>query len=794
MPDRRDPPPTDEGWYTLHEFRTIDWDAWREAPERERERALDEAIDFLQSALAVEDADEGASAIYSILGHKADFLLLHMRPSTAHTGALERRFEQTDFARFTERTTSFVSVTEASGYSERARDYFTGDLDEDSGLYNYIQTRLKPDIPDATHVCFYPMDKRRTPEQNWYDLPFEERAEHMDAHGDIGRDYGGKVKQMITGAIALDDWEWGVTLWGEDFTDMKDLLYEMRFDPSTSQFAEFGSFYVGRRFPPEDLPALLAGDPVPSDGTEGTVADAGPVHPADADHAHGDDPDHGHTEADAGHDHGESAHGAAESRGSAHPGSPAEGDHPHGDEESDGEDIDDLLATLGFHAGEDYDGGDYGLVLYSDAETQDLAAELDGLRENFEHYDSHVTSAVRAHGERAVVVSIWDNEGAADTAHGFLTDLPGVTDTVQGDLGGAEDHPDGGAEDHPDADRDHDETDDDHPDAGGGGRPDTSVDDDHPVEERGPEEMAGLLGTLGLHADEEYSPGDHALVLYSDADADDLNEEVDGLRGNFDHYDSHTTTVVRAHQGRSAVVSIWDNEGAADTAHGFLTDLPGVTETVRGDTEGGDDSGHAGGDDESDAESIREELADLDVYAGKPHGEDIYALVLYSRADREDLLAEVSDLRDGFDRYDTHEGTDIYADPNSDTHAVVSLWETQDAADTASEYLTDLPDIAGWAGEGDGFGTMGMFYTVKPEHREDFVEKFDTVGGLLADMDGHRETSLLANVDDENDMFIASQWDSKDDAMAFFRSDAFTDTVDWGRDVLADKPRHVFLA
>ena len=780
MPDRRDPPPTDEGWYTLHEFRSIDWDAWRDAPERERQRALDEGIDFLQSALAVEDADEGASALYSILGHKADFLLLHMRPTTAHTGALERRFEGTDFARFTERTTSFLSVTEASGYSERARDYFTGDLDEESGLYNYIQTRLKPEIPDATHVCFYPMDKRRQPDQNWYDLPFEERADHMDAHGDIGRDYGGKVKQMITGAIALDDWEWGVTLWGDELTDMKDLLYEMRFDPSTSQFAEFGSFYVGRRFPPEDLPALLAGEAVPSEASEGAVADAGPVHPADAeDHAA-----HAHSAGgDAEHDHAEGAHGDAESHGSAHPGSPAEGDHPHG--ESDDEDIESLLATLGVHAGTEYDDGDHGLALYSDAETQEVAEELDGLRGNFEHYDSHVMSAVRADDGRAVVVSIWDNEGAADTAHGFLTDLPGVTETVRGDLSAAGDEAHA-ADNHAEAD--------DHPDAGGGGRPDTSVADDHPVEERGPAEITGLLGTLGLHAEDDYAPGDHALVLYADADADDLAEEVEGLRGNFEHYDSHATTVVRAHDGRSVVASIWDNEGAADTAHGFLTDLPGVTETVRGDVEGGEDADHTSGTDEGGAESIREELADLDVYAGQPHGEDIYALVLYSQADREELLDEVQSLRDGFDRYDTHDGTDVYEDPDSDTLAVVSLWDTEDAADTASEYLTDLPGIVGWAGEGDGFGTMGMFYTVKPEHQEDFVETFGDVGDLLAEMDGHRETSLLANIDDENDMFIASQWDSKGDAMEFFRSDAFSETVSWGRDVLADKPRHVFLA
>ena len=106
MPDRRDPLPTDEGWYALHDFRRIDWDAWRSASEHTRERVLGEGIDHLESRLAVSDADEGASALYSILGEKADFLILHLRPTTAHLGALERQFELTEFAEFTERTTS----------------------------------------------------------------------------------------------------------------------------------------------------------------------------------------------------------------------------------------------------------------------------------------------------------------------------------------------------------------------------------------------------------------------------------------------------------------------------------------------------------------------------------------------------------------------------------------------------------------------------------------------------------------------------------------------------------------
>jgi chlorite dismutase len=98
------------------------------------------------------------------------------------------------------------------------------------------------------------------------------------------------------------------------------------------------------------------------------------------------------------------------------------------------------------------------------------------------------------------------------------------------------------------------------------------------------------------------------------------------------------------------------------------------------------------------------------------------------------------------------------------------------------------------AGEESGFGTMGMFYTVKPEHREEFVEKFDVVGGVLDEMEGHHETALMVNREDDNDMFISSQWRSQEDAMGFFRSDDFRETVQWGRDVLADRPRHVFLA
>ena len=90
--DRREPPRTDEGWYVLHDLRTIDWDAWRDAPERERERAIEEGIEYLTTHEAVEDSEEGGSATFSVLGHKADLLVLHLRPSMADLDTAERRF------------------------------------------------------------------------------------------------------------------------------------------------------------------------------------------------------------------------------------------------------------------------------------------------------------------------------------------------------------------------------------------------------------------------------------------------------------------------------------------------------------------------------------------------------------------------------------------------------------------------------------------------------------------------------------------------------------------------------
>jgi len=116
-----------------------------------------------------------------------------------------------------------------------------------------MRVRLFPKIPDSRYLCFYPMDRKRGEDKNWYMLPIEERQRQMEEHGMVGRRYAGKVQQIITGSIGFDDWEWGVDLFAPDPAVFKKLIYEMRFDQVSAEYALFGQFFVGLRCPVEKL-------------------------------------------------------------------------------------------------------------------------------------------------------------------------------------------------------------------------------------------------------------------------------------------------------------------------------------------------------------------------------------------------------------------------------------------------------------------------------------------------------------------------------------------------------------
>ncbi|MBU5341565.1 hydrogen peroxide-dependent heme synthase [Caldifermentibacillus hisashii] len=227
-----------DGWYCLHDFRKIDWTSWKQLSEAERNEAVQEFEHMLNNWHVVEEGEKGSHAFYSIVGQKADLMFMILRPTMDELNEVETELNKTTLADFFIPAYSYVSVVELSSYLGK---------DDGSDPYEnpYVRSRLYPNLPKSKYFCFYPMDKRRQGSDNWYMLSMEERRDFMRSHGEIGRKYAGKVKQIITGSVGFDDWEWGVSLFSDDVLQFKKLVYEMRFDEVSARFGEFGSFFVG---------------------------------------------------------------------------------------------------------------------------------------------------------------------------------------------------------------------------------------------------------------------------------------------------------------------------------------------------------------------------------------------------------------------------------------------------------------------------------------------------------------------------------------------------------------------
>jgi chlorite dismutase len=261
-------PVTLEGWYVLHEMWAVDWRAWHEQPAPAREAAVREATTLLESQARPAD---GHSAFFSLLTQKGDLCCLHWRRDLEALRREEVALQQTKLSAFLRPTYSYLSVIELGTYelSEQAAAMVerkgtargAAGFDEAvrAEMERLAKPRLFPEVPARRYVSFYPMSKRRGEQVNWFDLQPEERGALMRGHGMIGRKYAGQVTQVISGSVGLDDWEWGVTLFADDPLVFKKLIYEMRFDPASSQFALFGPFYVGIRMQPGDLAAVLEG-------------------------------------------------------------------------------------------------------------------------------------------------------------------------------------------------------------------------------------------------------------------------------------------------------------------------------------------------------------------------------------------------------------------------------------------------------------------------------------------------------------------------------------------------------
>ena len=261
-------PETLEGWSVLHQMFRLRWDAWLALPAEQRKQCADASAASL-SAMAP------GTALTTLLGHKGDLMLAHFRHSFEDLQAAQLAVARLPIAPFLEPSTSYVSVVELGMYEmtalvhQRMRDrgLTLGKPDYDAAFdaemeeqRKRVHGRLFLEVPPRRHVCFYPMNKRRGEDKNWYMVPFEERARMMREHGLIGRTYAGQVTQIVSGSIGFDDWEWGVDLFADDPLVFKKLVYEMRFDEASAWYAEFGPFYVGLQFSASELPRYLAGE------------------------------------------------------------------------------------------------------------------------------------------------------------------------------------------------------------------------------------------------------------------------------------------------------------------------------------------------------------------------------------------------------------------------------------------------------------------------------------------------------------------------------------------------------
>jgi chlorite dismutase len=254
-------PQTLEGYWLLHDVYAVDWPRWRGLDGPVRQEIATAASRWLAEAAAIERGD---TALYSVLTQK----------TPEDLNRVELSLRQTRLYEFLRPAYSYFSVIELSMYELTAiarKKLMDGGIRPGSPAYDEafetemekqkqrVQTRLFRKVPEGRFICFYPMNKKRGEQVNWYTLSIEERRDMMRNHGRIGHKYHETVTQIIGGSVGLDDWEWGVSLHSDQPLQFKKLIYEMRFDPASALFAEFGPFYIGVRVQSEGVPDLLSG-------------------------------------------------------------------------------------------------------------------------------------------------------------------------------------------------------------------------------------------------------------------------------------------------------------------------------------------------------------------------------------------------------------------------------------------------------------------------------------------------------------------------------------------------------
>lgn len=259
-----------EGWHCLHLFYTVDPIGLSSLTDAERQEGREQLVQILSPE------SEGAPARLQtsvVSGHKGDLGVMAMDADPMKLDALQQKIRACKLGPALTLDWSFVSISEISEYvptieqyAERLKREGTGPDDPayqakvnayEQRLPAMNKQRLYPDIPSFPVTSFYPMNKIRHPQANWYTEPFSSRSAMMSEHATSGIKFAGRVSQLITASTGFDDWEWGVTLWARAPEYIKEIVYEMRFDQASAKYAEFGPFYISYIVSPEDAVSHL---------------------------------------------------------------------------------------------------------------------------------------------------------------------------------------------------------------------------------------------------------------------------------------------------------------------------------------------------------------------------------------------------------------------------------------------------------------------------------------------------------------------------------------------------------
>lgn len=263
-----------DGWHCSHYFYRLRHLALADATTEQREKLRSELPALFDPT---QPGFPQRCQLGVVSGHKADLSLMMMDPDPLRLESLHRQWLNSEWGPFLETAWSYVSLSEISEYVQSPEQYAErlvrgGENPEDSAFQVKVRRyaerleqmnvqRLTPEFPDWPVSCFYPMNKWRHVGANWYSLPASERHRLMLEHARSGIRFAGKVTQLITVGIGLDDWEWGVTLWASNPIHLKQIVYDMRFDEASARYAEFGPFYTSYLGNPSRIADWCLGTP-----------------------------------------------------------------------------------------------------------------------------------------------------------------------------------------------------------------------------------------------------------------------------------------------------------------------------------------------------------------------------------------------------------------------------------------------------------------------------------------------------------------------------------------------------